>query len=290
MEVILKEMDMLSQNIRKKTNLKIWMLFQILWNQTFHLSKRIKRLLRKCKLMNMTRMSRMPHNFRKIQKTEGNKWLNKMLKILNRNLQRPHKLKFIKGFKFLQIAINNTFHQTKVTVMMKNLPVMAWMMGLLSIRRLRGIKKMIKLLIPIFWVAKKVKPISKIQMLKIRSKTKIPKVSRTNNLVKWMHLTKKTTRNLVIMINRGLLDSTMKKVEANLIIQLTTNKLLNNLKFNLKKKDRILQMRLRRIKRVKMVLSRNKKLQLLLSRNKNHPLKKIKRMQMLLNRNKYQTP
>lgn len=127
-------------------------------------------------------------------------------------------------------------------------------------------------------------------MLQIRSKTKILRVSRTNNLVKWMHLTKKTMRNLVIMINLGLLNSTTKTVEANLIIQLTTNKSLNNLKFNLKKKDRILKMRLRRSKRVKMLLSRNKKLQLLLSRNKNHPLKKIKRIQMLPNRNKYQTP
>jgi hypothetical protein len=175
---------MLSQNIRKKTNLKIWMLFQILWNQTFHLTKRIRRLLQKCKLMNMMRMSKIPHNFRKIQKTEGNKWLNKMLKILNRNLQKQLKLKFIKDFKFLRIAISNTFHRIRVTAMMKNLLVMVWMMGPLSIRRLRGIKKMIKLLIPIFWVARKEKPISKIQTQMIRNKSKIQRVLRINNLVK----------------------------------------------------------------------------------------------------------
>ena len=74
MEVILKEKDMSSQNIRKKTIMKIWMLFQILLNQSIHLTKKIRRILLKSKMMNMMRMSKIPHIFRKIQKTEGNKW------------------------------------------------------------------------------------------------------------------------------------------------------------------------------------------------------------------------
>ena len=61
-----------------------------------------------------------------------------------------HKSKFNTDFKFLRIAINNIFLRTRVTITMKNPQVMAWMMDPLSIKRLRGIKKMIKLLIPIF--------------------------------------------------------------------------------------------------------------------------------------------
>ena len=92
MEVILKEKVMLRLNIRKKISLKIWMLFQTLLNQTFSLTRKIRTQILKCKLMVMMRMFKIPLNLTKIQKTEGNKWSNKMLNKLIPNPQMVNKM------------------------------------------------------------------------------------------------------------------------------------------------------------------------------------------------------